>query len=56
MVIPPTIAAFGPIHTLFPIVGTPFLEPRTVEPIVTPVNILQLLPILTLGAIITLPK
>ena len=47
---------FAPIQTLFPITGVPFLFPLFSCPITTPVAILQLSPILTLGLIIILPS
>ncbi len=54
MVIFPTIAAFIPIQTLLPIVGTPLRLPLFVCPITTPLCILQLHPIFALGLIVIL--
>lgn len=52
IVILPTITALTPIQTLSPMVGTPFRGPRFSCPIVTPLWMLQFLPILTCGFIV----
>ena len=52
----PTITAFVPIQTSFPIFGVPTFFPLLSWPIVTPVAILQFFPIETFSFIIILPK
>ena len=55
IVIFPTITELVPTHTLFPIVGIPFLSPLFVFPMVTPVATFTFFPITTSELIIILP-